>query len=59
MDRETLNEFLWILVVCLIGVALLAFASPFGEMLKNFMTDYTIGEIDISHKPVDISDHMG
>ena len=58
MDKDTLSEYMWVIVVCLVGVALLAFASPFGEMLKNLMTDYTIGEIEISHEPVDIADHM-
>lgn len=38
MDIGTLNEYLWIVVVLMVGSVLLAFSTPFGNYLFNELT---------------------
>ena len=59
MDRETLNEYMWIIVVVLVGMTLLAFAGGYGELLKDYIINTTTPAIEEYQEPVDISDHLG
>lgn len=38
MDNGTLNEYMWIIVVLIVGSVLLTFTSPFGKFLFSEIT---------------------
>ena len=57
MEQNTLSEYLWIIVILILGIALLIFASPFGDMLHDLLTNSVIDALKESKEEVNIADN--
>ena len=53
MDRETLSNYSWIVVLVLVLSVMIAMATPFGKFISNAVMSITDGLIDVNSNLID------